>query len=228
VSVERQRAKESGQKLHAVDLEKIPEEIEHLKAADVWILNEVEWGLKRSHYREVVKELAETLNMNWAYGVEFLEIDSKQLGTDTFEDKEDEEARAQLLEEFKVDKDKMRGLHGNAVLSRYPIRSARLVPFTVGYDWFKEGKIKSLEKAKRKAAVLVGEELLREMRRGGRTTLYVDLDVLEAPEHRVTIAATHLENRTKPKVRRQQMEELLAQVREKSNLRLTAQDSNHN
>jgi endonuclease/exonuclease/phosphatase family metal-dependent hydrolase len=217
VSVERQRAKESGQRLHAVDLEKIPEEIEHLKAADVWILNEVDWGLKRSHYREVVKELAETLNMNWAYGVEFLEIDSKQLGTDTFEDKEDEAARAQLLEEFKVDKDKVRALHGHAVLSRYPIRSARLVPFTVGYDWFKEGKIKSLEKAKRKAAALVGEELLREMRRGGRTTLYVDLDVPEAPEHCVTIAATHLENRTKPKVRRQQMEELLAHVREKSN-----------
>ena len=228
VSVERQRAKESGQKLHAVDLEKIPEEIEHLKAADVWILNEVDWGLKRSHYREVVKELAETLNMNWAYGVEFLEIDSKQLGTGTFEDKEDEEARAQLLEEFKVDKDKMRGLHGNAVLSRYPIRSARLVPFTVGYDWFKEGKIKSLEKAKRKAAVLVGEELLREMRRGGRTTLYVDLDVPEAPEHSVTIAATHLENRTKPKVRRQQMEELLAQVREKSNPVIIGGDWNTN
>ena len=55
------------------------------------------------------------------------------------------------------------------------------------------------------------------MRRGGRTTLYVDLDVLEAPGNRVTIAATHLENRTKPKVRRQQMEELLAHVGEKSN-----------
>jgi endonuclease/exonuclease/phosphatase family metal-dependent hydrolase len=217
MKAERQKAKESGKRLHAVDLEKIPEEIAHMKAADVWILNEVDWGVKRSHYREVVKELAETLNMNWAYGVEFLEIDSKQLGTETFEDKEDEAARTQLLEEFKVDKDKLRALHGNAVLSRYPIRSARLVPFTVGYDWFKEGKIKPLEKAKRKAAVLVGEELLREMRRGGRTTLYVDLDVPEAPEHRVTVAATHLENRAKPKVRRQQMEELLAQVREKSN-----------
>lgn len=177
----------------------------------------MDWGVKRSLYREVVKGLAETLNMNWADGVEFLEIDSKQLGTDTFLDKEDEAARTQLLEEFKVDKDKVRALHGNAVLSRYPIRSARLVPFTVGYDWFKEGKIRSLEKAKRKAEVLVGEDLLREMRRGGRTTLYVDLDVPEAPEHRVTTAATHLENRTKPKVRRQQMEELLAQVREKSN-----------
>jgi hypothetical protein len=39
---------------------------------------------------------------------------------------------------FAVDKDRLRALHGNAVLSRYPIRSARLVPFTIGCDWFKE------------------------------------------------------------------------------------------
>jgi len=110
---------------------------------------------------------------------------------------------------FAVDKDRLRALHGNAVLSRYPIRSARLVPFTIGYDWFKESKIRPLEKAKRKAAVLIGEDLLREVRRGGRTTLYVDRDVPEAPRHRVTIACSHLENRAKPKIRRQQMEELL-------------------
>jgi endonuclease/exonuclease/phosphatase family metal-dependent hydrolase len=226
VKAERQEAKASGKRLHAIDLEKLPEEIEHLKAADVWILNEVDWGVKRSEYREVVKELAETLNMNWAYGVEFLEIDSKQLGTDTFEDKESDADRAKLLAEFSVDKDKVRALHGHAVLSRYPIRSARLVPFTVGYDWFKEGKIKNLEKAKRKAGVLVGEELLREMRRGGRTTLYVELDVPDAPEHRVTVVDTHLENRTRPKVRRQQMEEILTQVREKTNPVIIAGDWN--
>ena len=81
--------------------------------------------------------MADALHMNWAYGVEFLEIDSKQLGTDTFEDKEDPQARQQLIEQFRVDKDRVRALHGNAVLSRYPIRDARLVPFKVGYDWFK-------------------------------------------------------------------------------------------
>jgi endonuclease/exonuclease/phosphatase family metal-dependent hydrolase len=224
---ERKKAKESGQKVRAVALEKIPEEIEILKAADVWILNEVDWGVKRSQYREVVRELAETLDMNWAYGVEFLEIDSKQLGTDTFEDHESEEARQQLLELFRVDQDRIRALHGNAVLSRYPIRAARLVPFKAQYDWFNgEKKITALEKGKRKAATLIGEDLQREMRRGGRMTLFVDLDVPELPGHTLTVAATHLENRAKPKVRRQQLEELLSHVNETSEPVVIAGDLN--
>lgn len=212
VEEERKHAKENKKRVRAVQLEKIPEEIEILKSADVWILNEVDWGVKRTKYREVIRELGKTLNMNWAYGVEFLEIDSKQLGTDAFDDGETKEEQQQLEDVFQVDKEKLRALHGNAVLSRYPIRSARLVPFTIGYDWFKESKIRPLEKGKRKAAALIGEDLLREVRRGQRTTLYVDLDVPEAPGHQVTIACTHLENRAKPKIRRQQMEELLNEV----------------
>ena len=226
VEEERKEAKENKKRVRTVDLEKIPEEIEILKSADVWILNEVDWGVKRTEYREVVRELGKTLNMNWAYGVEFLEIDPKQLGTDTFDDGETREQQQQLEQVFAVDKDRLRGMHGNAVLSRYPIRDARLVPFTVGYDWFKESKIRPLEKGKRKAARLIGEDLLREVRRGQRTTLYVDLDVPEAPAHRVTIACTHLENRAKPKIRRQQMEELLSQVREIPNPVIIAGDMN--
>ena len=226
VEEERKKAKDSGKKLRAVSLEKIPQEIEILQAADVWILGEVDWGMKRTQYREVIKELGDTLHMNWAYGVEFLEIDSKQLGTDTFEDKENEQERQQLLEQFHVDKDRVRALHGNAVLSRYPIRSARLVPFKAGYDWFKETKITPLEKAKRKAAYLIGEDLLQEVRRGGRTTLFVDVDVPEVSGQRLTIAATHTENRAQPKVRRQQMEELLNEVREVHNPVVVAGDLN--
>jgi len=217
VEEERKRAKDSGHRVRAVALQRIPEEIEILQAADVWILGEVDWGVKRTQYREVVRELANTLHMNWAYGVEFLEIASKQLGTDTFDDKEDEQARQQLLEQFRVDKDRVRALHGNAILSRYPIRSARLVPFQAGYDWFKETKITALEKAKRKAAILIGEDLLQEVRRGGRTTLFVDLDVPELSGQRLTVASTHMENRAKPKVRRQQMQELLNEVHEVRN-----------
>jgi hypothetical protein len=126
VEEERKRAKDSGHRVRAVALQRIPEEIEILQAADVWILGEVDWGVKRTRYREVVRELANTLHMNWAYGVEFLEIDSKQLGTDTFDDKEDEQARQQLL-----------------------------------------------------------------VRRGGRTTLLVDLDVPELSGQRLTGASTH-------------------------------------
>ena len=57
VEEERAKAKQGGKRVRAVDLEKIPEEIETLKAADVWILNEVDWGVKRTQYREVVREL---------------------------------------------------------------------------------------------------------------------------------------------------------------------------
>ncbi len=214
VAEERKHAQEGGKRIRKVDLESIPNDIEILKASDVWILNEVDWGVKRTQYREIIRELGEALNMNWAYGVEFLEVDPTQLGTDKFEDGEDEQSRQQLLDEFKVDKDRLRALHGNAVLSRYPIRSAKLIPFTVGYDWFKESKIRPLEKAKRKAAILIGEDLSREVRRGQRSMLLVDLDVPEAPGRAVTVVSTHLENRAKPKVRRQQMEEVLEQIHE--------------
>jgi endonuclease/exonuclease/phosphatase family metal-dependent hydrolase len=226
VAEEREHAKQEGKRVRSVDLEKIPREIEILKSADVWILNEVDWGVKRTQYREVIRELGETLNMNWAYGVEFLEVDPKQLGTDTFDDGEDQKSRDELLEEFKIDKDRLRALHGNAVLSRYPIRSAQLIPFTVGYDWFKEYKIRPLEKGKRKAAVLIGEDLLREVRRGQRSMLLVDLDVPELPGHAITVVSTHLENRAKPKVRRQQMEELLKQVQDVAHPVIVAGDLN--
>jgi len=226
VAEERKHAKEVRKRIRDVNLEKIQQDINILKSADVWILNEVDWGVKRTQYREVVRELAETLNMNWAYGVEFLEIDPKQLGTDAFDEGESEEDRQQLLDEFKVDKERTRALHGNAVLSRYPIRAARVVPFKVGYDWFKESKIRPLEMGKRKAGILIGEDLMREVRRGQRMTLYVDLDVPLAPEHRFTIASTHLENRTKPKVRRQQMEDLLKEIHEINNPVLVAGDLN--
>ena len=110
VEEERKEAKEHKKRVRSVDLEKIPEEIEILKSADVWILNEVDWGVKRTEYREVVRELGKTLNMNWAYGVEFLEIDPKQLGTDTFEDGETKEQQQQLEQVFAVDKDRLKAV----------------------------------------------------------------------------------------------------------------------
>ena len=93
VAEERRKAKENRKTVRKVEMEAIPNEIATLKAADVWILNEVDWGVKRTAYREVVRELAETLHMNWAYGVEFIEVASTQLGTDTFDDHEPEQAR---------------------------------------------------------------------------------------------------------------------------------------
>ena len=185
-----------------------------LQSADVIVLNEVDWGVKRTGYRCVVCELGSALNMNWAWGVEFVEVDPVILGTEKFEEVSDPQERAKMQEAVAVDKSRLRALHGTAVLSRYPIRGVTLVPFEhKSYDWYGgEQKIPVLEKGKRTASVLVGEKLGREIRRGGRTNLIVTLDVPDVPEHSVTIAATHLENRADPKDRRIEMEELLAKL----------------
>jgi endonuclease/exonuclease/phosphatase family metal-dependent hydrolase len=187
-----------------------------LQSADVLVLNEVDWGMKRSDYRAVVKELADALKMNWAYGVEFVEVDPKILGTQSFAKVKDENERKELEDLFSVDKTRLLGLHGSAILSRYPLRDVKLVPFQyLAYDWYNgEKKYGSLEAGKRKgASLLFGEEIVREVRRGGRTNLIATIDVPGLPGDQVTIVCAHLENRTTPKGRVKQMDEILSFIK---------------
>ena len=92
-------------------------QMEVLQSADVLVLNEVDWGMKRSDYRAVVKDLADALKMNWAYGVEFVEVDPKILGTQSFANVKNPDERKELEELFSVDKTRLLGLHGTAILS---------------------------------------------------------------------------------------------------------------
>jgi endonuclease/exonuclease/phosphatase family metal-dependent hydrolase len=168
--------------------------------------------------------------MNWAYGTEFIEVDSISLGTEKLEEVKDKAERQQLLAEIQVDKQKLRALHGTVVLSRYPILETRLMPFkTVAYDWFAGEKkaLDSLEKGKRigvQAAFL--EKVYRQVRRGGRTSLIVTLDVPDLKEQRLTVAATHLESNAKPESRRKEMEELLSSLQGIHNPVIVAGDLN--
>ena len=183
-----------------------------LQSADVLVLNEVDWGMKRSDYRAVIKDLGDALKMNWAYGVEFVEVDPKILGTQSFANVENQEERKELDDLFSVDKSRLLGLHGTAILSRYPLRDVKLVPFEYqAYDWYNgEKKYGSIEAGKRKgASLLFGEQIVREVRRGGRTNVIATIDVPGLPGGQVTIVDTHLENRTTPKNRVKQMDEIL-------------------
>jgi endonuclease/exonuclease/phosphatase family metal-dependent hydrolase len=187
-----------------------------LRSADVLVLNELDWGMKRSDYRAVVQDLAAALKMNWAYGVEFVEVDPKVLGTQSFANVENKAEREELEKLFSTDKTRLLGLHGTAILSRYPLRDVKLVPFKYqAYDWYNgEKKYGSVEAGKRKgASLLFGEEIVREVRRGGRTNLIATLDIPELPEHQVTVVATHLENRTTPNGRVKEAEEILEMIR---------------
>src|SRR5580692_2747350 len=200
-----------------------------LQSADVLVLNEVDWGMKRSDYRAVVKDLADALKMNWAYGVEFVEVDPKILGTQSFANVENQEERKELDDLFSADKTRLLGLHGNAILSRYPLRDVKLVPFEYqAYDWYNgEKKYGSIEAGKRKgASLLFGEEIVREVRRGGRTNLIATIDIPDLPGEQVTIVAAHLENRTTPQGRVKQMDEILDYIKPISHPVVVAGDMN--
>lgn len=186
-----------------------------LRAADVIVLNEVDDGLKRTGYRDIAADLAARLGMNHAFGVQFVELSPVYLsGLPARADPEENE----ILEHIRVDPERYKGLHGVAILSRFPLENVRLVPFKEQpYDWYKSERegASPLEKGKRKLGeVIFLQETTREVRRGGRMTLYADISDARLPNGRVTIAATHLENRAKPAGRVNQLKEILAEVKD--------------
>lgn len=198
----------------AEDLAELMSEVALLRDADVIVLNEVDVGMKRSGYRNVAAELADAMKMNYAFGVQFVELSPIYLSE---KKKPNDQEEREILEIIEVDPARYRGLHGLAILSRFPLENVRLVPFANRpYDWFGSEKKGPglLEKGKRGLAKQVFlEETLREVRRGGRTTLLADIVDDRFPSGRATVAATHLENRTTPKQRKKQLDELLEQIK---------------
>jgi endonuclease/exonuclease/phosphatase family metal-dependent hydrolase len=71
--------------------------------ADVYLLQEVDMGVRRSEYRNVAKDLAEALGLNWVFAGEFQEIGQSRRS--------------------------IPAITGQAVLSRYPIGNAVALPF---------------------------------------------------------------------------------------------------
>jgi hypothetical protein len=110
------------------NLTSVLQQAAELSRADIIVLNEVDWGLKRTDYRNVARELAAALQMNYAYGVEFVEVDPLTLGTETLEG-ETSSDKDEMVKNLAVDKSRTLGLHGTAILSRFPLRNVRLVPF---------------------------------------------------------------------------------------------------
>jgi endonuclease/exonuclease/phosphatase family metal-dependent hydrolase len=194
----------------------IGSQLTRLQGVDVLVLNEADWGMKRTEYRDVARELAAALHMNYAYGVEFVEVDPVfDLDTEQLHLTDAQQDR-RLHQDLQVDRQRYHGLHGTAILSRYPIESARILRLPVCYDWYeKEYKaISKLEHGKRWSAhKLFRQRVERELRQGGRMALIADIAVPDLPTGRATIVATHLENKCPPGCRRRQMQVLLADVK---------------
>ena len=221
---------------------KILDQVRLLKQADLLVLNEVDWGMNRTLFRNVGADMAEKLGMNYAYGVEFVEVDPITMGIDeqvalreveqTYATPDD--SKTEMIERvrqiMRPDPSRYRGLHGTAILSRYPLVNVRLIPFkNQGHDWYADEKKKLAPVAKAEGQLsmeVFKEQLVRQVRRGGRMMLIADIVDPELPAGRVTVVATHLEDMTTPENRRKQLEELLAQIRNINNPVILAGDMN--
>lgn len=196
-------------------LARVPDQLHTLQDADVLLLDEVDWGVKRTRYHDVTRDLAQSLDMNYAFGVEFIELNRLYLA----DGKLDTVRRANHRDEAGpfggIDRERYRGLEGAAILSRYPIRSARIVRLPECYDWY-HGEIKqisTLEQVKRWSAERIFDERVkRQVRRGGRMALIAEIAVPESPAGTVTVANVHLEDYCPPQCRRLQMDYLLEQI----------------
>ena len=220
---------DQGKKRKESEKVAIQQQADTLRDADVLILNEVDLGMKRTDYRDVAQELAAALGMNYTYGVEFVEVDGlEDLGTESSH-LEDPELSKKMDEDLKPDPAKYRGLHGNAILSRYPISDVRIYKLPVCHDWYADEKkeISQLEKGKRLAAnALFLERINREVRRGNRMALAADIRVPESPTGTVTIVNAHLENKCKPDCRRKQMQAIYEEIKNVNNPLVVAGDMN--
>jgi endonuclease/exonuclease/phosphatase family metal-dependent hydrolase len=82
-----------------------------LKEVDVWLLNEFDLGMARSGQHHTVRLLAYALGLNYAWGVEFVELSNGN--------KEEQQRTSGQTNQH--------GLHGNAILSRWPLHEVEVV-----------------------------------------------------------------------------------------------------
>lgn len=203
-------------------------EISALKDASVIILNEVDYGVPRTNYKNIAGILAMSLGYGYVFGTEFVEVDPYHLGVKQFTQEEKtflEDAAVKQLEN--IQKDKYFGLHGTAILTKYPVISTRIIRLPDCYGWFKEeqSKLSSIEVVRRDAAhKIFTTKILTELRHGSRMAIVADL--LLPNNDVVTIVATHLENRCVPECRVKQFQYILNKISTVRNPVILAGDLN--
>lgn len=210
-------------------IKKIREQADLLKNSDIITLSEVDVGMPRSHYKRVIEDFAKAIGYNYAYGVEFLEVDPVQLGLEDYKWSEKREFfQKGATENLNVDIGKYRGLHGNAILSRFPLKNARIIRLPRAYDWFNSEKTEpTKQEIIRRYAIekLFKENVNREIRIGGRIALIADI-VIPGFNTEITVVSTHIENRTFPKCRTKQVKCILKNIKNITNPIILAGDFN--
>lgn len=130
----------------------------YLSSADVYLLTETDVGMARSGNRNVARDLARDLGLDYAFAPCYLNL-AKGAGV-----------------ENEVLGDNELGLHGNAILSRYPIRKPRAIPLGNGKD-----KMRGREKRLGQQAAAVADIALPGL---DLTVCSVHLDAQSSQRHR--------------------------------------------
>ena len=138
----------------------------YLREADALLLTETDVGMARSGNRAVAQELARELGLHYAFVPCYLNL-----------------AKGAGIERDHADENDL-GLHGNAILSRYPIQNVRPVRLKNGKD-----KMSG-----------------REKRLGRQTAVVADI---EFPNFPVTVASIHLDAQSTQRHRHDQMRDVL-------------------
>jgi len=187
------------------------DELAALSLSDIVLLNEVDYGVPRTNYENIAEKIAASLGYGYIFAPEFIEVDPYQLGVKKFTEDEKLFLEKSALEQLEnIQKEKYLGLHGSAILTKYPILSARVIRLPNCYGWYVEEarKLSSIEYVRRGAADKVfSAKILTELRHGSRMALVADLML---PSNQVvTVVSTHLENRCLPECRFDQFQHLL-------------------
>ncbi len=202
---------------------------ELMKHSDLLVLQEMDIGHPRSHYLHTAQAMAKQLGMNYAYGVQYLEVDPFYLGIEDTHITNRDRAKSGAVVKPE-DRHRYHGLFGNAVLSRFPIKRAEIVPLrTVNYDWYREEarSFDFVETTRRSASgFLFHQRPHRELKLGSRAFLRVDLHIPELPLETLTVINVHLEIKLPVDKRRKQLEEILEQIKDIKNPVVLAGDFN--
>jgi endonuclease/exonuclease/phosphatase family metal-dependent hydrolase len=139
--------------------------------SDVILLSEVDRGMARTGNRHVARDFARALGRYcYAYAAEFIELTKGS------------------KRERKMGGVNTASFHGNAILSRYPLKNLEVVDLPKFWDY----------------------ESCYERRIGARIALIADVDV---PQGRITVVTTHLETHSSPQERNVQTLAILAALR---------------
>lgn len=95
--------------VHLEEIREFLRDCPDIQPFDVILANELDDGCFRSGNKNTARELARAFGLNYAWGLEFIEL---------------------------VDERNEKGFHGNAVFSRWPIRRSGVIRLPEQYNWY--------------------------------------------------------------------------------------------